>query len=157
LFELKRRPPDKQVQLLAPDASWLERVGVVDDRARRLAAAFWPGPLTLVVRAASGAPGALAAAGTVGVRVPRHDLALDVLRRTGALAASSANRSGEATPATAAEIEALFGDAVAVYLDAGRIVGTGSTVVDLCGDAPRILRGGPISEADVKEVARGSI
>lgn len=125
--------------------------------AAALAEAFWPGPLTLVVAASDVAPGALAPDGTIGVRVPGHAIALDLLSRTGPLAASSANRSGEPTPATIAEIQAVFGDAVDGYLDGGTIEGTGSTVVDLTGSKPKVLRSGPISEVDVTEALSRSI
>lgn len=157
LFEIKDRPPERNVQLLAPDASWLVRVGECGDAARRLARTFWPGPLTLVVRASEHAPAGLAPAGTIGVRVPGHDLALDVLRRCGPLAASSANRSGEPTPPTMAEIESIFGDAVDAYLDGGTIEGTGSTVVDVTGPQPRIVRVGPIGADEIERAAWGPI
>ena len=88
-----------------------------------LAAAFWPGPLTLVVWARDDAPPAVVAstgAGrTIGVRVPAHPLALELLARCGPLVASSANRSGEPTPPTVDGVRAVFGGAVDAYLDGG--------------------------------------
>jgi tRNA threonylcarbamoyl adenosine modification protein (Sua5/YciO/YrdC/YwlC family) len=140
IFELKGRPREKHVQLLVSDPAELERLGSPTPGALRLAATFWPGPLTLVI--ASGEE-------TVGVRMPDHAVALDVLARTGPLAASSANRSGEPTPATCREIEDLFGERVDAYIDGGAIVGSGSTVVDMTGDEPVVLRAGPITLEDV--------
>jgi L-threonylcarbamoyladenylate synthase len=161
LFEIKERPRERSVQLLAPDASWLDRLGRPSDVARRLAAAFWPGPLTLVVGVGDAAPPelltTLAGDGTIGIRVPDHDLALAVLGRCGPLAASSANLSGEPTPSTAAEIADLFGDRVDAYLDGGTIEGTGSTVVDVSGADLRVLRPGPIPAADLERAATGPI
>jgi tRNA threonylcarbamoyl adenosine modification protein (Sua5/YciO/YrdC/YwlC family) len=144
------------VQLLIGDASWLDRVARDFDDARALARAFWPGPLTLVVPASQDAPATLSADGTIGVRVPDHPLALEVLERTGPLAASSANRSGSPTPSTLAEIAGVFGDEVGALLDGGEIAGTGSTVLDLTGGEPRLLRRGPVSWADVTDVLHRS-
>jgi L-threonylcarbamoyladenylate synthase len=146
IFELKDRPKEKSIQLLVSDPVELGRLGRPSTLARRLADAFWPGPLTLVV--ASGPSGPSRAA-TVGVRMPDHAVALEVLARTGPLAASSANRSGDPTPSTCAEIRELFGDAVAAYLDGGTIAGGGSTVLDMTGAEPVVLRRGPITLEDV--------
>jgi L-threonylcarbamoyladenylate synthase len=157
LFELKRRPPDKHLQLLVPDGSWLGRVGAPGEAAIALAEAFWPGPLTLVVAAGPHAPPWVVVDGTIGVRVPAHRIALELLDRAGPLAASSANRSGQATPATAAEIRGLFGAEVDAYLEGGRIEGTGSTVVDLTGPELRILRAGAVAQDEVERALRGSI
>jgi L-threonylcarbamoyladenylate synthase len=154
IFEIKSRPPDKNVQLLVPDASWLDRMGRPTDAARTLAAAFWPGPLTLVVAPSDDAPTALSAAGTIGIRVPSHPVALEVLELTGPLAASSANRSGDPTPPTAAEIAALFGSSVDAVLDGGRIEGTGSTVVDATGLEIAVLRAGPITDAHLRDALK---
>jgi tRNA threonylcarbamoyl adenosine modification protein (Sua5/YciO/YrdC/YwlC family) len=157
IFELKGRDTEKVLQALCPDASWLERLGDPSNAAAALARAFWPGPLTLVVRARDDAPGTVVKDGTVGVRVPDSPATLAVLRRSGAVAATSANRSGEPTPDNIDAIRELFGDAIAVYLDGGAIVGTGSTVIDLSSDEPKLLREGPISFDRVKSVLAESI
>jgi tRNA A37 threonylcarbamoyladenosine synthetase subunit TsaC/SUA5/YrdC len=82
--------------------------------------------------------------------MPRHPLALAVLARTGPLAVTSANRSGEATPVTCDGVRAVFGDRVSVYLcEASPLEGTASTVVDLTGRVPRFVRVGALSEEDV--------
>ena len=118
----------------------------------RFVARFWPGALTAIVRARPGglAAPAVSEAGTIGVRVPDDDLARAVIRACGGLlAVSSANRHGEPPATSAAEVAAAFGDALLV-LDGGMRSSTApSTVVDLTGARPRILRAGPISAADL--------
>jgi L-threonylcarbamoyladenylate synthase len=109
------------------------------------------------VRARSDAPSTIVKDGTVGVRVPDNASTLAVLQRVGAVAASSANRSGEVTPDNIDGVRAVFGDGVAIYVDGGTIVGTGSTVVDLTSDEPLLIREGPVSFERVKSVARESI
>lgn len=157
IFELKGRDTEKVLQVLVPDASWLDRLGEPSENARALATAFWPGPLTLVVRARADTPSAVIKDGGVGIRVPNNEATLEILRRSGAVAASSANRSGEATPQEIASIRAIFGEGVAVYVDGGVIAGAGSTVVDLTSDEPTLLREGPLSFDRVKSVAGRSI
>ncbi len=115
---------------------------------------FWPGPLTLVLRASSTLKWDLGDTnGTVAIRMPLHPVALELLRRTGPLAVSSANRTGVATGPTAADAEAQLGDAVDVYLDGGPCTDSvASTIVDLTGSMPRILRTGAITVDQLRKV-----
>jgi tRNA threonylcarbamoyl adenosine modification protein (Sua5/YciO/YrdC/YwlC family) len=115
---------------------------------------FWPGGLTLVMRANRNLIWDLGdTKGTVAVRMPLHELALELLKETGPLAVSSANRSGAPPATTAAEAEAQLGEAVAVYLDGGPCSGdVPSTIVDLTGAVPKLLRRGVISIARLREV-----
>ena len=115
---------------------------------------FWPGGLTLVMRANRNLIWDLGdTKGTVAVRMPLHELALELLKETGPLAVSSANRSGSPPATTAADAEAQLGDAVAVYLDGGPCSGdVPSTIVDLTGVVPKLLRRGVISVARLREV-----
>ena len=115
---------------------------------------FWPGGLTLVMRANRNLIWDLGdTKGTVAVRMPLHELALELLKETGPLAVSSANRSGAPPATTAADAEAQLGDAVAVYLDGGPCSGdVASTIVDLTGVVPKLLRRGVISVARLREV-----
>jgi len=154
VFDLKGRDTEKVLQALVPDVSWLDRLGDASDVARAIGREFWPGPLTLVVRARDDTPTTIVKAGTVGVRVPDNATTLAVLQRIGAVAASSANRSGQSTPDNIAAIRALFGDAVGAYVDGGTIVGTGSTVIDLTSDEPRLIREGPLPFDRVEAVTR---
>jgi tRNA threonylcarbamoyl adenosine modification protein (Sua5/YciO/YrdC/YwlC family) len=107
---------------------------------------FWPGGLTLVFRSARSLAWDLGdTKGTVAVRMPLHAVALDLLKETGPLAVSSANRTGQAPATTAADAEAQLSDAVAVYLDAGPCAAdVPSTIVDVTGPVPRLLRKGVI-------------
>jgi L-threonylcarbamoyladenylate synthase len=115
---------------------------------------FWPGGLTLVCRAAPSLVWDLGdTKGTVAIRMPLHPVALDLLKRTGPLAVSSANRTGERSAATAQEAEEQLGASVAVYLDDGAASGTmASTIVDLTGTVPRLLRAGVVPIERLREV-----
>jgi tRNA threonylcarbamoyl adenosine modification protein (Sua5/YciO/YrdC/YwlC family) len=115
---------------------------------------FWPGALTLVCRANSTLAWDLGdSKGTVAVRMPLHQLALELLKETGPLAVSSANRSGVPPARTADDAEAQLGDSVEVYLDDGPSgEADPSSIVDLTGAVPRLLRAGAISEERLREV-----
>ena len=152
LFEAKMRSRDLELPVLVPSTSVAREIAVFDERAETLALRFWSGPLTIVLpRAAGSRPWDLGGdPETVGVRMPNHPLALALLARTGPLATSSANRSGEATPGTCEEIEAAFGERVDVYLcEETSRAGLASTVVDLAHGDPRVLRAGSVTEGDV--------
>src|SRR6202044_2933771 len=116
---------------------------------------FWPGGLTLVCRSSPTLVWDLGETkGTVAVRMPLHHVALDLLKKTGPLAVSSAkSAAGTSMPTTAAEAEAQLGDAVAVYLDAGPCPGdVPSTIVDLTGSVPRLLRRGVVPVERLQDV-----
>jgi L-threonylcarbamoyladenylate synthase len=115
---------------------------------------FWPGGLTLVVRANRSLLWDLGdTRGTVAIRMPLHELALDLLKETGPLAVSSANRAG-APPATTADgAQEQLGEAISVYLDAGPCPGeVPSTIVDVTGSVPRLLRAGVVPVERLREV-----
>jgi tRNA threonylcarbamoyl adenosine modification protein (Sua5/YciO/YrdC/YwlC family) len=152
IFEVKRRPPELTLPVLVAGTSDARRVASLGADAERLADRFWPGGLTLVLpRTEWSGPWDLGGeGGTVGVRVPAHEVALELLARTGPLAATSANRSGHPTPSDCPGVRAALGDQVAVYLCAGSAAsGVASTVVDLTAGEPRILREGAIPPDDV--------
>lgn len=115
---------------------------------------FWPGALTLVCRANSTLAWDLGdSKGTVAVRMPLHQLTLELLKETGPLAVSSANRSGAAPARTAEDAETQLGESVEVYLDDGASgEADPSSIVDLTGAVPRLLRAGAISEERIREV-----
>ncbi|MEU6752965.1 L-threonylcarbamoyladenylate synthase [Spirillospora sp. NPDC046719] len=115
---------------------------------------FWPGALTLVFRANQNLMWDLGETkGTVAVRMPMHELAVEVLKETGPLAVSSANLSGEPAARTVEEAEKMLGDSVQVYLDGGRSGHADpSTIVDLTGSVPRLLRVGAIPEDKIRSV-----
>ena len=141
--------------VLAPSAAAAADVASFDDRAERLAAHVWPGAVTIVLRRTSRSERWDLGddRSTIGIRVPAHPLALAVLARTGPLAMTSANRSGEPTPGGCDELQRTFGDVVAVYLCAAEEPpGVPSTVVDLTDAEPRILRRGTLDAAELERL-----
>jgi L-threonylcarbamoyladenylate synthase len=147
LYLAKGREAVKAIPVLLADQTELAKVAEeVPANAVRLADAFWPGALTVVLRKRDTVPEAVSQGGTVGVRVPAHPVALALLQAAGPLAVTSANRSGEADSMTAAEVAAGLGDQIELILDGGVAPGgKPSTVVDCTGSAPTIVRQGPIS------------
>jgi L-threonylcarbamoyladenylate synthase len=122
---------------------------------QRLIDQFWPGGLTIVCRAARTLTWDLGdTKGTVAVRMPLHPVTLQLLKETGPLAVSSANLSGQPSATTADEAEQQLGEAVSVYLDGGPCTDNiSSTIVDLTGSVPRLLRAGAVSVGQLREVA----
>jgi L-threonylcarbamoyladenylate synthase len=159
IFAAKGRPSFNPLIVHVTDLAAAERVGVFDARAKALAGAYWPGPLSIVVprRAGSGIAD-LAAAGlsTVAVRVPSHPVARALLTACGVpVAAPSANRSGRVSPTSAAHVAGDFApDILSVILDGGACaVGLESTVVACDGPAVRLLRPGAITAAQLEAIA----
>lgn len=147
LFELKGRGPEHPIALLVADLEQAHELVSITAMAQRLAEEFWPGPLTLVLPAARNLPHWIGdqARGTVGVRVPQHPVALDLLDKAGTLAVTSANRSGEEAAVDHEQARQVFGDAVAGYLEGEGAAGLASTVLDATVDPPVVLRAGPIT------------
>jgi L-threonylcarbamoyladenylate synthase len=129
----------------------------VSDAARELADAFWPGSLTLLCRAQPTLDWDLGdTRGTVALRVPLHPVALQVLDRTGPLAVTAANAPGSPAPTSCEQARAQLGDEVEVYLDAGELTRTAvSTIVDVTGPAPQVLRLGALGLAELRAVVPG--
>lgn len=151
LFSLKGRPADTPIAVLVAGIEQVEALADLSGTARRLADAFWPGPLTMVLPRRAGVDLPLGEPhATIGVRWPDHPVIAALAEAVGPLATTSANRTGEPTPATAGEAAAsLVGD-VAVVLDGGACAGTASTVVDLTGPDLRVLREGAITESALR-------
>lgn len=156
IFAAKRRPAGHPliVHLPAPGdlARWAARV---PEEAMRLAQAFWPGPLTLILERAHGIPDIVTGGQhTVGLRVPDHPLALALLAAFGSgIAAPSANRHGRISPTTAQHVREELGDAVALILDGGACrIGIESTIVDCSRGSPAILRPGAIAAGRIAAV-----
>lgn len=167
LLDAKGRDRTAPPPVLVPGIPTLDALAeTVPAEVRELVARFWPGGLTVVLRARPTLDWDLGETrGTVAVRMPSHRVALELLAETGPLAVSSANRTGEPAAMTAAEAEVALGDSVAVYLEAGpagieyptSTAGTGSTIVDATGlEHPdgklRFLRRGVIPDAAIIEV-----
>ncbi|MEO8651068.1 MAG: L-threonylcarbamoyladenylate synthase [Hyphomicrobiaceae bacterium] len=157
IFAAKRRPLFNPLIAHVADAGDVARFAILDRRAETLATAFWPGALTLVLtKSADCSIADLTTAGldTVAVRVPSHSVARALIRAAGVpVAAPSANRSGHVSPTTAAHVEADLGDSVAMILDDGpSVVGIESTVVDLSGPQPTLLRAGGITSEAIEAI-----
>lgn len=155
LLTAKNRGRNMPVPVLVGEASTVAGlVTVFPPDAHALAQAFWPGGLTLVLEHTPTLDWDLGEAqGTVAVRLPDDDLARDLLRRTGPLAVSSANRSGRPAATTAQQAEYQLGEHVAVVLDGGpRESSAASTIVDCTGAVPRVLRVGAIEVERLREV-----
>ena len=155
LLAAKGRGRDMPVGVLV--GSWHTIDGLVlyvPDTARELVRAFWPGALSLVVQQAPSLQWDLGdARGTVMLRMPLQPAALELLRQTGPMAVSSANISGQPPATTAAEAQRQLGDLVDVYLDGGPSPQqAASTILDLTGPAPRILREGPVGAQAIADV-----
>jgi len=159
LLSIKGRPDGKPILILIGDQAQLQDlVTDVSPAAQVLMEAFWPGPLTLVFSASTRLPKPVTAGtGTVGVRHTSHAALAELLRQTGPLTGTSANRSGELPVQTAAEVERTIGTMVDVILDGGPTQGgLPSTVLSVC-DGVRMIREGPINRVMIQQalVARG--
>jgi L-threonylcarbamoyladenylate synthase len=155
LFEAKGRPRDLELPVLVATVETAHAVAAFDERAERLAAAIWPGPLTLVLPRGADASGWDLGGdpATVGVRAPHHPLALALLADTGPLAVTSANLSGRPPAETCDELQGSFRDKVAVYLcQEDRLPGVASTVLDLAHGPATIIREGSLSREAVIEL-----
>ena len=157
IFAAKGRPRFNPLIVHVPGLAEAEALAVFDDRARNVVARFWPGPLTVVLqRRGDCGLSLLASAGldTVAIRAPAHEVAQALLRETGRpLAAPSANRSGRVSPTEAAHVFEELGERVSLILDGGRTqVGLESTVLDLSGETPALLRPGGVTLEQLTEL-----
>ena len=155
LLAAKGRGRDMPVPVLV--GSWTTIEGLVTAVAQRtwdLIEAFWPGGLTLVVQHAPSLAWDLGdTRGTVAVRMPLHPVAIELLEETGPMGVSSANISGQPAAMNAEEAQQQLGDSVAVYLDGGPVrTGVASTIVDVTGEVPKILRAGAITADELRRI-----
>ncbi|MHB1818367.1 MAG: L-threonylcarbamoyladenylate synthase [Streptosporangiaceae bacterium] len=148
----RQMPPPVLVGSVRAATALIEELGPYG---RELVDEFWPGGLTIVCRANRSLKWDLGETrGTVAVRMPSHEIALALLQQTGPMAVSSANLSGSPPATTAAAAVEQLGDSVSIYLDAGPCeADVPSTIVDLTGDIPRLLRVGVIPIGKLREVA----
>jgi L-threonylcarbamoyladenylate synthase len=154
IYSAKGRSTEKAIPILIGDPDDLARVTLeVPEIAAKLAACFWPGPLTLVVPKHPDLPESVSSTPTVGVRVPDHPVARALLRLAGPMAVTSANLSGQASPCTADEVLAQLGGRISLILDGGKTPGgVPSTVVNCIGAEPVVLRAGPISREEIMTI-----
>lgn len=154
VYRAKGRPADNPLIVHLADPGQIERCAVPDRRARLLAASLMPGPLTLVLPAHATVPEIVRAGlSTVAVRVPDHPIARALLERSGPLVAPSANRSGRPSPTRAEHVLADLEGVIAAVLDGGACrVGIESTVLDLSGAEPLLLRPGEVGREGIEEI-----
>jgi len=157
IYVAKERPPEKAIPVLIADAADLPRIAAaVPESARALIARFWPGALTLVLPKHPDVPEIVSSDATVAVRIPDLDVTRALLRLTGPLAATSANRSGQPSPVTAAQVMAQLSGRITAVLDGGVCPGgVPSTVVDCVASPPCVLREGGVSIEALRAVLPG--
>ncbi len=153
VFAIKERPEGMALPVLLSDAEQLSLVaGETPGAARILAGTYWPGPLTLIVRKAGGVPVRLTGGNsTVAVRVPNHPVPRELARRLGRpVTGTSANISGAPDPQSLDELRLQVGERVDCVVSAGPApAGTASTIIDLTGDAPKLIREGVIPFTEI--------
>lgn len=157
IFEAKGRPRFNPLIVHLPDAAWLDGIAEADARAADVAARFWPGPLSLVLPRVEDSPVSLlcsAGLDSLAVRVPAHPVATRLLLEVGRpLAAPSANRSGGVSPTRASHVAESLGAGVKLVLDGGPCpVGLESTVLDLTGKEPVLLRPGAVTREELESI-----
>lgn len=156
LFDAKGRPRSHPVIVHIADWRLLDAwVETIPQSVEQLAQRFWPGPLTMIFKKRSTVLSQVTGGqDTVAIRIPRHELTLELLRRFGGgIAAPSANKFGKLSPTTASDVATAFGDQIAYVLDGGTCdVGIESTILDVSRSNPAILRPGMISKDELEEV-----
>ncbi len=153
IYAAKQRSDEKALPALIGGLEQLgQLVATVDRSVYKIALTFWPGPLTLILPKRADVPEELSPYPTIGIRMPNLAFTLALLKQTGPLATTSANRSGAQNPTTADDVLTHLGGEIDLILDGGPTAGsTASTVVDLTETEMRILREGPISLSEIQK------
>jgi L-threonylcarbamoyladenylate synthase len=158
VFEVKQRPFNMALPVIISDVTQIKDVGIsLPEIATRLAQKFWPGALTLVIYKSKKVSDIVTAnKNTIAVRVPAHPIPVALINRLGVpLVGTSANVHGKPSPVTAAEVRSQLDDQVDLIIDGGRCPGgEASTIVDVTGEEPVILREGPIPFSEIKRVCK---
>lgn len=155
IYTAKDRPVEKAIPILIGDVDDLAKVAIsIPEIALKLAAHFWPGPLTLVIPKNPELSDIVSAGPTVGVRMPDHLFARNLLRTAGPMAVTSANLSGQPSPTTAGDVFSQLGKRIALIIDGGITPGgVPSTVVDCTNGEPQIIRSGPIPKREILAIS----
>jgi len=155
IYTAKDRPVEKAIPILIGDVDDLAKVAIsIPEIALKLAAHFWPGPLTLVIPKNPELSDIVSAGPTVGVRMPDHLFARNLLRTAGPMAVTSANLSGQPSPTTAGDVFSQLGKRIALIIDGGITPGgVPSTVVDCTSGEPQIIRSGPIPKREILAIS----
>jgi L-threonylcarbamoyladenylate synthase len=145
IFELKGRDEDKPLSILVSSYYELQKLDIVST-IPEVVELYWPGPLTIVVETTKEFADGVGTKNpiSIGVRVPDNELAIELLKITGPLAVTSANRSGENDVTSNTEAEEIFGVSIAEYLEGTSVHGSGSTIIDFRIEGGEILREGPL-------------
>ncbi|MFP4169843.1 MAG: L-threonylcarbamoyladenylate synthase [Methanomassiliicoccales archaeon] len=146
VYMVKKRPFDMPLSVAVSDLQMLEEIAVIDDNARKLVSTFMPGPLTILVTKRPIVPDILTSASVeVGIRIPDHPFALNLIERCGPITSTSANVHSRPDPRSTEEVRNDFGGAVRFYLDCGRpMLGQPSTIVQLVDGGVELIRRGAI-------------
>jgi tRNA threonylcarbamoyl adenosine modification protein (Sua5/YciO/YrdC/YwlC family) len=157
IHTIKRRPPEMELSLLGATRQDLEPFGRLDTpQAQRLADAFWPGPLSIIVPTTLPRHPAIPRHGdTISLRVPAHPLLRELLALTGPLATTSANRHGDPPATTAQDVSTTLGEELDAILDGGPAAGLASTIIDCSVIPARVLRTGPLGDAELRPYLEG--
>lgn len=156
LYIAKGRPPEKPIPILIAAVQDLDAiVTAISDLVWSLVTHFWPGGLTLILPKSNAVPSEVSAGPSVAVRMPDFPLARQIIAAVGSpLAVTSANRSGQPNPRTAAEVMSQLGGRIAAVVDGGTCPGgIPSTVLDCTADPPRIVRAGAVPTETLREIA----
>jgi L-threonylcarbamoyladenylate synthase len=155
IYAIKRRPADLELTVLTASSDDIEEDVDLTPAARILAGAFWPGALSIIGGLHRRRWAIPRSVDTLSVRVPNHPLALALLRMTGPLATTSANRHGEPPATTAGAVMSALGGEIDGVLDGGPSGGRASTIIDCTSTTPRVLREGPIPAAVLLSLLAG--
>ncbi|HEY61238.1 MAG TPA: threonylcarbamoyl-AMP synthase [Anaerolineae bacterium] len=159
LFIIKGRNRSRAIAILIGDTSGLEYLATnIPTIARLLTKAYWPGPLTIVLQKHPTLPAIITPTQTVGIRIPDFPFTLELLRRTGPLAVTSANKSGEESPITAQQVLKHLGGLIHLIIDGGKTPGgIPSTVVDCTTQELKVLREGPITFEELTKTIKSTL
>lgn len=159
IYETKTRSFSSPLIALVNSLDKVDEIAIISDEHRekinKLIKRFWPGGLTIILKKRENVPAIMVSNGeTVGVRMPNHKLALDIIESAGGiLATTSANISGEATPSSFVEISPIFKERVDIVIDGGKCpIGTASTIIDMSKSKISILREGSISKEEIENI-----
>lgn len=155
LYDVKGRPATMPTAVFVGSIGEMERFGVLTEQAKSLAEHFLPGPMTLILEAKKQFSPLVVLNNKIGIRLSPEPFIRKLLEKTGfPVSATSANRSGGSDCTTIEEISELFGDSIDLYVDCGPLENDPSTVVDLSGDSPRILRESAVSQREILDILK---
>ena len=152
IFEIKRRPYSCPCPVAIANFDEIEKISYTNDLVKKVAKRFLPGPLTLILNKKDSVSSIVTGGlDKIAVRIPKNDVALNLLSRFGPLTATSANIHGKKTSYVIKDLKMQFSSEISVYLDDGRLDAKPSTIVDLTSKKPIIIRKGPVKKEEIME------